>query len=137
MAAPFSAVKSGALSVIHTKFAIKEVAVYQHRDAFHCFAPEGSAVLVLNDLLAHAGEEQADIGRLTAPMPGKVIALLAKPGDAVKKGQPLAVMEAMKMEHTIAAPADGIVSELPFAVGEQVTEGAELARFEAAATSAS
>ena len=49
-----------------------------------------------------------------------------KAGDAVKKGQPLAVMEAMKMEHTIAAPADGVVAELLYAPGDQVTEGAEL-----------
>ena len=48
--------------------------------------------------------------------------------DAVKKGQTLAVMEAMKMEHTIAAPADGTVAELLFAPGDQVTEGAELLR---------
>lgn len=44
----------------------------------------------------------------TAPMPGKVVSFAVKAGDAVKKGQALAVMEAMKMEHTIAAPADGI-----------------------------
>ena len=48
-----------------------------------------------------------------------------KAGDAVTKGQALAVMEAMKMEHTIAAPADGVVAELLYAPGDQVTEGAE------------
>ena len=54
-------------------------------------------------------------------------------GDKVTKGQPLAVMEAMKMEHTIAAPADGTVAELLFAPGDQLTEGAELLRLESAA----
>jgi 3-methylcrotonyl-CoA carboxylase alpha subunit len=66
-------------------------------------------------------------------MPGKVVAYLAQPGQAVKRGQPLAVMEAMKMEHTLAAPADGTVKALRFAAGEQVAEGDALLDFEAAA----
>ncbi|MFT4268684.1 MAG: acetyl-CoA carboxylase biotin carboxyl carrier protein subunit, partial [Xenophilus sp.] len=67
-------------------------------------------------------------GRLTAPMPGKVVSFAVKPGDVVSKGQPLAVMEAMKMEHTIAAPAGGTVAELLYAPGDQVAEGAALLR---------
>jgi 3-methylcrotonyl-CoA carboxylase alpha subunit len=65
-------------------------------------------------------------------MPGKVIAFLARPGEAVAKGQALAVMEAMKMEHTITAPRDGMVAELLYAVGDQVDEGGELLRLAAA-----
>ncbi len=65
-------------------------------------------------------------------MPGKVIAFLAKAGDAVTKGQPLAVMEAMKMEHTIAAPRDGTIEELLYGIGDQVDEGGELLRMAAA-----
>ena len=71
-------------------------------------------------------------GRLRAPMSGKVLALVAQPGVRVEKGAPLMVMEAMKMEHTIAAPAAGVVKAFGFAVGDQVTEGAELVSFEAA-----
>jgi 3-methylcrotonyl-CoA carboxylase alpha subunit len=59
------------------------------------------------------------------------VAFLAKAGDSVAKGQPLAVMEAMKMEHTISAPRDGTVAELLFAVGDQVSDGAELLKLEA------
>jgi 3-methylcrotonyl-CoA carboxylase alpha subunit len=59
-------------------------------------------------------------------MPGKVVSFAVKAGDTVTRGQPLAVMEAMKMEHTIAAPADGVVAELLYAPGDQVTEGSEL-----------
>jgi 3-methylcrotonyl-CoA carboxylase alpha subunit len=66
-------------------------------------------------------------------MPGKVVSFAVKAGDKVSRGQPLAVMEAMKMEHTIAAPADGTVEELMFAPGEQVAEGDELLRMGAAA----
>ena len=55
-----------------------------------------------------------------------MVSFAVKAGDAVTKGQPLAVMEAMKMEHTIAAPADGEVVELLFAPGDQVQDGDEL-----------
>jgi 3-methylcrotonyl-CoA carboxylase alpha subunit len=61
-------------------------------------------------------------------MPGKVVGFLAKAGDRVQRGQALAVMEAMKMEHTITAPHDGVVEELLYAVGDQVAEGGELLR---------
>ena len=65
-------------------------------------------------------------GHLVAPMPGSVVSVLVKVGDTVKKGQPLIIMEAMKMEHTIVAPFDGAVEAIYFAAKEQVKEGAEL-----------
>ena len=67
--------------------------------------------------------------RVTAPMPGKVIQLLARAGEKVKKGQPLAVLEAMKMEHTLAAPADATVDAVDVSQGDQVNEGAIIVRF--------
>ena len=100
----------------------------------HIFTPRGAAVLELQDPLAHAGEGHREGGRLTAPMPGKVVSFAVKAGDTVTQGQPLAVMEAMKMEHTIAAPADGVVQELLYAPGDQVADGAELIRIAATAT---
>ncbi|MEJ6021739.1 acetyl/propionyl/methylcrotonyl-CoA carboxylase subunit alpha [Ramlibacter sp. PS4R-6] len=105
--------------------------VYASGEMDHVFTPRGAASILALDLLAHAGEGAADVGRLTAPMPGKVISFAVKAGDKVSKGQPLAVMEAMKMEHTIAAPADGTVQELLYAPGDQVAEGAELLRLSA------
>ena len=102
------------------------VAVYAQGEVDHVFTPRGATQITAIDLLAHAGEAAAEGGRLTAPMPGKVVSFAVKVGDTVAKGQPLAVMEAMKMEHTIAAPADGVVQELLYAPGDQVTEGAEL-----------
>ncbi|MBQ0132536.1 MAG: biotin/lipoyl-binding protein, partial [Comamonas sp.] len=104
--------------------------VHVQGDARHIFTPRGAAVLELQDPLAHAGEGHREGGRLTAPMPGKVVSFAVKAGDTVTQGQPLAVMEAMKMEHTIAAPADGVVQELLYAPGDQVAEGAELIRIE-------
>ena len=100
--------------------------VYRRGEVAHIHTDAGATQLVAVDLLAHAGDTAAEGGRLTAPMPGKVVSFAVKAGDVVTKGQPLAVMEAMKMEHTIAAPADGTVAELLFAPGDQVTEGAEL-----------
>ena len=95
---------------------------------------DGAAVIDGFDPVAHAASgPAAEAGRLTAPMPGKVIAFLARAGQAVRQGQPLAVMEAMKMEHTITAPRDGTVTELLYAVGDQVDEGGELLRLEVAA----
>jgi 3-methylcrotonyl-CoA carboxylase alpha subunit len=92
------------------------------------FAPEGSAVVTETDRLAHAGDRAGEGGKLTAPMPGKLLQLLVDTGDRVEAGQPLAVMEAMKMEHTLHAPRDGEVGELLYRVGDQVPEGAELLR---------
>ncbi len=69
---------------------------------------------------------------LTAPMPGRVVALLAETGKPLEKGSPLLILEAMKMEHTITAPAAGHVAEFYFAAGDQVTDGAELVDFVAA-----
>jgi 3-methylcrotonyl-CoA carboxylase alpha subunit len=95
-------------------------------DVAHVFAAHGATRITVVDALAHAGEVQETGGRLTAPMPGKVVSFSVNVGDKVKAGQPLAVMEAMKMEHTMAAPADGEVLELLYAPGDQVAEGAEL-----------
>ena len=65
-------------------------------------------------------------GKVTAPMPGNIVAVSVAVGDRVKAGQTLVVLEAMKMEHNITAPGNGKVSALNAAVGERVEEGAEL-----------
>ena len=72
-------------------------------------------------------------GSVIAPMPGKVISILVEAGQAVKRGQAVLTMEAMKMEHTMTAPADGIVDDLLFRVGDQVLEGVALVKFKDAA----
>ncbi|WP_296942615.1 acetyl/propionyl/methylcrotonyl-CoA carboxylase subunit alpha [uncultured Massilia sp.] len=101
-------------------------------DVLHVFCGGAHHQLAWNDPLAHAGEHEAAGGRLTAPMPGKVVAVIAANGQAVKKGEPLVIMEAMKMEHTIAAPSDGLVEEVLYQVGDQVADGAPLLAFKAA-----
>ncbi|WP_332654423.1 acetyl/propionyl/methylcrotonyl-CoA carboxylase subunit alpha [Brevundimonas sp.] len=74
-----------------------------------------------------AGTGPASDGSLRAPMPGKIVATPAKPGDTVTKGQPVVVLEAMKMEHALVAPFDGVVAEIGVSVGDQVTDGTVLA----------
>ena len=65
-------------------------------------------------------------GSLVAPMPGNIISVLVQAGERVALGAPLMILEAMKMEHTISAPLEGVVERVNFAVGDQVAEGAEL-----------
>ena len=113
--------KLGTMSVMGT--------VKRAQDAFHVFYAGQHFVLDYHDPMAHAGEVEAEGGRLTAPMPGKVVAVLVGKGQSAKKGEPLVIMEAMKMEHTIAAPYDGLVEEVLYAVGDQVADGAPLLAF--------
>ncbi|MDR6475643.1 3-methylcrotonyl-CoA carboxylase alpha subunit [Burkholderia sp. OAS925] len=100
--------------------------VFIDGDTFHVFCLGHALAFEWQNLLAHAADAEHGEGRLTAPMPGKVIAVLVEPGTVVEKGTPLIVMEAMKMEHTIGAPAAGVVSEVLYAVGDQVADGAQL-----------
>ena len=105
------------------RFAASVVAAGEER---FVFAPGTRRRLRLVDPLAHAGEDEAHGGHLTAPMSGTVVAVMVEVGDKVEKGAPLVILEAMKMEHTIAAPAAGVVAAVHFAVGDRVSEGADL-----------
>jgi 3-methylcrotonyl-CoA carboxylase alpha subunit len=106
--------------------------VVRERELFHVFHGGQHWPLNWHDPIAHAGEAEVEGGRLTAPMPGKIVALLVAAGAQVEQGAPLLIMEAMKMEHTIHAPAKGTVAELLYAVGDQVAEGAQLLSFQSA-----
>ncbi|NRR29985.1 acetyl/propionyl/methylcrotonyl-CoA carboxylase subunit alpha [Oxalobacteraceae bacterium] len=106
--------------------------VLRDGELLHVFTGGRHYPLSFNDPMAHAGESEAEGGRLTAPMPGKVVAVLASKGQQVTKGDPLVIMEAMKMEHTIAAPHDGVVEDILYNVGDQVADGAPLLAFKAA-----
>jgi 3-methylcrotonyl-CoA carboxylase alpha subunit len=123
---------SNALSVTWQGQRVTSEVVLQHgkpgqpAELAHVFTQAGATRIRLIHPLAHAEGAQDEKGGLTAPMPGKVVSFAVKVGDKVKAGQTLAVMEAMKMEHTIAAPKDGQVAELLYAPGDQIAEGAEL-----------
>jgi 3-methylcrotonyl-CoA carboxylase alpha subunit len=103
--------------------------VIKHGHTLDVFLDGAHYVLTIDDASVVDVDTQAG-GSLASPMPGKVVALLAKPGAVVDKGTPLLILEAMKMEHTIAAPAAGTVKAFNYAVGDQVLEGVELVAFE-------
>lgn len=96
---------------------------------FHVYRQGRHSILTWHDPLAHSGEAEVVGGRLTAPMPGKIVAVLVAAGDAVAKGAPMLIMEAMKMEHTIHAPSAGVIAQVLFGVGDQVAEGVPLLAF--------
>ncbi|MDY6948216.1 MAG: acetyl/propionyl/methylcrotonyl-CoA carboxylase subunit alpha [Pseudomonadota bacterium] len=108
-------------------------AAVKHGEQLHVFLRGVQHVLTYVDPLMHAGEAEETHGGLTAPMPGKIIALLAEPGAEVAKGAPLLVMEAMKMELTIFAPGKGKLVSYLCAVGDQVKDGVPLLDFQASA----
>lgn len=103
-----------------------------HNETVYVFTDSGRDEITLIDIMAHVGEESAAVGSLKSPMPGQVVAFKVAVGDSVKKGEPLAVIEAMKIEHTITAPTDGVVAELLFGAGDLVADGDELLRIDSA-----
>jgi 3-methylcrotonyl-CoA carboxylase alpha subunit len=97
---------------------------------------EGDALSVLLDGATHdlrhrdprapSGAADSAGGRVVAPMPGRVLNILVAPGDAVARGTVLLVIEAMKVQMRITAPADGTIGAIRCAVGDLVEDGAEL-----------
>lgn len=80
---------------------------------------------------SHDEESGAQDGHLNAPMPGRILSVLVRSGADIQAGSPLLILEAMKMEHTIRAPYDGVVDAIYFEAGDFVEEGTELARLSA------
>ncbi|WP_423813456.1 acetyl/propionyl/methylcrotonyl-CoA carboxylase subunit alpha [Psychrobacter sp. 219-2-C] len=107
---------------------------WTNNETVYVFTDSGRDEITLIDIMAHVGEESAAVGSLKSPMPGQVVAFKVAVGDSVKKGEPLAVIEAMKIEHTITAPTDGVVAELLFAAGDLVADGDELLRIDTETT---
>jgi 3-methylcrotonyl-CoA carboxylase alpha subunit len=101
-----------------------------HGDTMLVFSEGQAFAFSLPDAGGGAAGGAASDGSLVSPMPGRVIAVDARQGDLVAKGQKLVTLEAMKMEHSLTAPFDGIVAEFNAVEGAQVTEGTLLARIE-------
>ncbi len=99
----------------------------------HVFAHGAHAALAWADATSHAATGHGGPARLTAPMPGRIAAVLVQAGQTVEAGQALVVLEAMKMEHTLQAADEGVVDAVLVRVGEQIQEGALLLRMQDAA----
>lgn len=103
--------------------------IYIEGERVDIFSEGVHVVLCLKDPLKQSTLEAAhQSGGLTAPMPGKIIAVRVAVGQQVKEGDTLLVMEAMKMEHAVTAPSAGCVEDVLFVVGDQVREGEALIR---------
>ena len=116
-----------AQTVLNVAGVDRPFAVARHGDDVYVDSPTAAVHLVALPRFPDPADAVAH-GSLLAPMPGSVLRVGAAVGDTVTAGQPLVWLEAMKMEHTIAAPADGVLAELNVTAGTQVEVGAVLAR---------
>ncbi len=103
-----------------------DASVLRLGNEFWVVLADATARLSYLDPLAPSEASGASAGKIVAPMPGKVSAVLVEAGATVQRGQTLMVIEAMKMEHAITAPSDGVVETVGFAPGALVEEGVEL-----------
>ncbi len=110
-----------------------EGSVVRSGSRIEVFLPGRHHILEMHDPLRQELAFESRTGDLEAPMPGKIIAIFVAAGDAVEKDAALLILEAMKMEHTIRAPARGRIARILCRVGEQVGEGAELIEFDVSA----
>jgi 3-methylcrotonyl-CoA carboxylase alpha subunit len=99
------------------------------KETFSVLRSETRHTLRLVDPFHFESSDDTNDGRLTAMMPGRVVKVMAAVGDKIKKGQALIIMEAMKMEHTIVSPRDGMVERVAFKVGDMVPADAVLFAF--------
>jgi 3-methylcrotonyl-CoA carboxylase alpha subunit len=116
----------GALVAIDGNAPASDAVALDAGDAIYVLRHGRQTKVSLRDLsLDEAGDDAAG-GLVRAPMHGKVLALLVEQGARVRRGQRLAIIEAMKMEHTLTAPIDGTVAEIAVAQDAQVAEGAKV-----------
>jgi propionyl-CoA carboxylase alpha chain len=132
---PLPGAELGAARGDHVELTVDGIArqfsVHQVGDVVYVDSPLGSATLIEVERFPEPGALAA-AGSLLAPMPGTVVRVAVAVGDTVAAGAPVVVLEAMKMEHIVAAPAAGVVAELAVRAGQAVDAGAELARVEPA-----
>src|SRR5690606_19105047 len=107
-----------------------QAAVVDADDAVYVIRQGRQTLVRLRDADAVAASDAEEGGLVRAPMHGKVLALLVKSGAKVSRGQPVAIIEAMKMEHTLTAPAAGTIVDIRVVAGGQVADGAIVAVIE-------
>lgn len=107
-----------------------------HEEEIHISIGDQMHRLRQADLNVQSSDAVCGPAHLTAPMPGRVVSVMVAINESVETGQPLIILEAMKMEHTIRAPHEGIVDYLPFSSGDFCEEGVELVRLRGSKTDA-
>jgi 3-methylcrotonyl-CoA carboxylase alpha subunit len=112
--------------IIDTGLQQKKAWVEQNAEQIQVYLSEGLVLVKLFSWQNLNIETKENTNHLIAPMPATIVAILKNTGDIVKKGEPLLILEAMKMEHVIHSPKNGKISDLLYTIGSQVHEGAEL-----------
>jgi len=107
-----------------------DAAVVDTAGTITVFGFDHLVTLTLFDPITAAGEHEGSHSSFTSPMPGRIAAVEVREGENVVKGDILVVVEAMKMEHAITAPRDGVIGQILCAVGDQVDEGHELLKMD-------
>jgi propionyl-CoA carboxylase alpha chain len=110
---------------VRRRYAVSRVAGADRTEVY-VDGPDGSSTLTERPRFTDPNAAPRG-GSLLAPMPGVIVRVLAEAGAAVAAGQPLVVLEAMKMEHTVTAPSDGVLAEVRTTAGQQVEAGQVLA----------
>jgi 3-methylcrotonyl-CoA carboxylase alpha subunit len=105
---------------------LRHAHIDNQKDYMNLFTTAGTIQIQRFNWEHKTRESTSTKNQLTAPMPALIVAILKNKGDKIKAGEPLLVLEAMKMEHMILAPNDGVLTNVFFDVGVQVSEGAEL-----------
>jgi 3-methylcrotonyl-CoA carboxylase alpha subunit len=108
-----------------------EVTLIAIENTFYIFGYHFSGILSLDEKIHGIDDLEENIGHLRAPMPGAITLIKTAVGQNVKSGEPLLILEAMKMEHTLYAPFDGQVTSITYEAGMMVQEGDELIVLEA------
>lgn len=111
---------------------ISRGAFYRLENAIDVHLPQGTFRLHYEESRPGTAKASHAPGELTAPMPGKILKVLVGAGKRVKKGDPLLILEAMKMEHSIVSPWDGKVTQVLFQEGDRVSQDQELVVVESA-----
>ncbi len=109
---------------------VLKYSIFKYENNYTLFCGTEQIELTLFDPIKNAFQNEQSNHSLSAPMPGTIVDFHVNTGEIVKKNTKLVTMEAMKMEHCIYAPEDGVIKELLYAVGDMVTEGSELLIFE-------
>eukprot|EP00002_Diphylleia_rotans_P012907 TRINITY_DN2520_c0_g1_i1.p1 TRINITY_DN2520_c0_g1~~TRINITY_DN2520_c0_g1_i1.p1 ORF type:complete len:726 (-),score=178.98 TRINITY_DN2520_c0_g1_i1:128-2305(-) len=105
--------------------------IVQKGNKLHLFTQDGCRRLELPQKVRAKASAVGGAGSLMSPMPGRIVRVLVNAKDTIKKGAPLLVMEAMKMEYTVRAPADGVVEKVLYNTGDMVEEQKLLVQFQA------
>ncbi len=126
----FTGSDSNTISSRHNESTTNRHQVFSYKHGNKSYISVGSRSFSVEDASLNRVSGAALLGAMVSPMPGKILKLLKRPGQAIAQGDSILVMEAMKMEHTIKASSDGVISKINVSEGQQVDGGLILVELE-------